>query len=234
MIPPSDRDAIRLFGLKPTTPGDFRRVLDLEGGNLRQRLVRGANHRLGVDVELLVDIGDLAGGAEAVHADKAAFEADIAFPAEFDRRFHRDARTARAENRLLVSGVLMLKEQAARHGDDRRRDALLLENFPRLDREMQFRAGAQDGELALAALGLLKNIAAPGRLVLVAGLAAEQRHRLAGEGDEGRLAWRVQNQLPALGGLDWIARAVEREVRDGAKCCKLFDRLMGWAVFAEA
>ena len=101
-------------------------------GNLRQRFVRSAYYRLGVDVEFLVDIGDLAGGAEAVHADEATFEADIAFPAKFDRRFHRDARTGRAENHLLVSGVLMLKEQAARDGDYRRRDASLLENFPRL------------------------------------------------------------------------------------------------------
>ena len=63
-----------------------------ESGNLRQRLVRGAHHRLGGDVELLVDVSDLAGGAEVVHADEAAFEADIALPAEFDRRFDRDGR----------------------------------------------------------------------------------------------------------------------------------------------
>jgi hypothetical protein len=31
---------------------------------------------------------------------------------------------------------------------------LLLKNVPRLDRELQLRAGAQDGQLALAALGL--------------------------------------------------------------------------------
>jgi hypothetical protein len=46
-------------------------------------------------------------------------------------------------------------------------------------------------DAASAAFGLLKNVSAPGRLVLVAGLAAEQRHRLAGEGDEGGLARRV-------------------------------------------
>jgi hypothetical protein len=100
--------------------------------------VCGANHRLGIDVELLVDIGDLAGGAEAVHADEAASEADIAFPAKFDRRFHRDARTGRPEDRLLVGGVLLLEEQASRHGNHRCRDALFLKNFPRLDREIQF------------------------------------------------------------------------------------------------
>ena len=43
-----------------------------ESGNLRQRLVRGAHHRLGGDVELLVDVSDLAGGAEVVHADEFA------------------------------------------------------------------------------------------------------------------------------------------------------------------
>src|SRR5450432_1658496 len=142
---------------------------------LRKRLVRGAHHRLGVDVELLVDVGDLAGGAKAVHADEAAFEADVAFPAKFDRRFHRDPRAGRAKDRLLVGGVLLLEQQAARHGDDRRWNALLLENVPRLDREMQFRAGAQNGELALAAPGFQQDITALGRLVLVAGSAAEQR-----------------------------------------------------------
>jgi hypothetical protein len=102
--------------------------------------MRDAHHRLGIDVEFLVDVCDLAGGAEAVHADETAFEPDIALPAEFDCRFHRDTGTARAENRL--GGVLMLEEQTARHGDHRRRDALLLENVPSLDREMQFRPRA--------------------------------------------------------------------------------------------
>src|ERR1700676_5179076 len=114
----------------------------------------GSHDRLGVDVELLVDVGDLAGGAKAVHADEAAFETDVAFPAKFDGRFHSDARTGRAKYRLLVGGVLLLEEQAARHRDDRRRDALFLENVTRLDRKMQFRSGAQDSELALPALRL--------------------------------------------------------------------------------
>src|ERR1700704_3232928 len=108
----------------------------------------GSHHRPGVDAELLVDAGGLAGGAKAVHADEAAFETDVAFPAKFDRRFHRDPRAGRAKNRLLVGGVLLLEQQEARHGDDRRRNGLLLEYVARLDREMQFRAGAQDSELA--------------------------------------------------------------------------------------
>ena len=62
----------------------------------------------------------------------------------------------------------------------------------------------------------------------------EQRHRLPGQGDESRLARRLQDQLPALGGLDRIARAIDREVRDGPQACELLDRLMGWAVLAEA
>ena len=63
-----------------------------ESGNLRQRLVRGAHHRLGSDVELLVDVSDLAGGAEVVHADEAALKANVTLPPKFDRRFHRDGR----------------------------------------------------------------------------------------------------------------------------------------------
>jgi hypothetical protein len=99
---------------------------------------------------------------------------------------------------------------------------------------MQLRAGAQDGELALAALRLQQGIAALGRPVLVAGFATEQRHRLAGEGEEGCLPRRVQDQLPAFGGLDRIARAIDRQVGDGPQRCELFDRLMGRPVFAEA
>jgi hypothetical protein len=64
-----------------------------ESGNLYQRLVRGAHHRLGGDVELLVDVSDLAGGAEVVHADEAALKANVTLPPKFDRRFHRDGRS---------------------------------------------------------------------------------------------------------------------------------------------
>jgi hypothetical protein len=49
----------------------------------------------------------------------------------------------------------------------------------------EFRPGAQDGELAFAALCILQHIATLRRLILVAGLAAEKRHRLSGEGEEG-------------------------------------------------
>jgi hypothetical protein len=52
-----------------------------QSGNLRQRLMCRSHHRLGVDVELLVHVGDLARGAKAVHANEAGFEANVAFPA---------------------------------------------------------------------------------------------------------------------------------------------------------
>ena len=45
-----------------------------------RRLMRWSNAGC-VDVELLADVGDLAGGAEAMEADEAAFEADIPLPA---------------------------------------------------------------------------------------------------------------------------------------------------------
>jgi len=40
-----------------------------------------------------------------------------------------------------------------------------------------------------------------------------------------RAAWRgaSKDQFPALGGLDWIARAIDREVRDGSQSRKLLD-----------
>jgi hypothetical protein len=63
-----------------------------ESGYLCQRLVRGAHHRLGGDVEFLVDVSDLAGGAEVVHADETALKANVTLPPKFVRRFHRDGR----------------------------------------------------------------------------------------------------------------------------------------------
>ena len=87
-----------------------------EGGNLRQCLVRGAHHRLGVDVELLVDVGDLAGGAEAVHADEAAFEADVAVPARLNRRFYRDVERliSSAEAFLYAASAIILIRRIGR------------------------------------------------------------------------------------------------------------------------
>jgi hypothetical protein len=61
-----------------------------ESGNLRQRLVRGAHHRLGGDVEFIVEVSDLAEGAEVVHADEAALKANVTLAPKFDRRFHGD------------------------------------------------------------------------------------------------------------------------------------------------
>ena len=75
MTPPPSRDTIyRLAEAVLTTAGIMIFVVRAisESGYLRQRLVRGAHHRLGGDVELLVDVSDLAGGAEVVHADEAA------------------------------------------------------------------------------------------------------------------------------------------------------------------
>lgn len=77
-----------------------------------------------------------------MHANETAFEANVTLPTELNRRFYRDSRPGGAENRLFVGGVLTLEKQPARQGDDRRRNALFLENVQRLDRETQFRAGA--------------------------------------------------------------------------------------------
>ncbi len=80
-------------------------------GNLRQRFVRSAYYRLGVDVEFLVDIGDLAGGAKTVHADEPAFEADVALsqrvPASFTVQVvDSTGDTAQAACAIVVSAPL--------------------------------------------------------------------------------------------------------------------------------
>jgi hypothetical protein len=46
--------------------------------------MRSADHHVGVDIELFVDVGDLSGSAEAVHGYKAAFESYVSLPAQFD------------------------------------------------------------------------------------------------------------------------------------------------------
>jgi hypothetical protein len=40
----------------------------------------------------------------------------------------------------------------------------------------------------------------------------------------------VQDQLPALRGLDGVARAIDRKVRNGAQRRELLDQLTGWAI----
>jgi hypothetical protein len=70
-------------------------------------------HSIGCDVKLLVDIINLARFAEAMHADEAPLEAEIAFPAELYRRFHGDTRGSLAKHGLLVRKVLLLEVQAA-------------------------------------------------------------------------------------------------------------------------
>ena len=99
---------------------------------------------------------------------------------------------------------------------------------------MQFGARGHDGQLALAAFGLQQHIGALGRLVLGARLLAEQRHRLARQRDEGGAARLVEDQLPAFGGLDRVARAIDAEMRNGPQRRQMLDRLMGRAVLAEA
>jgi len=50
-----------------------------------------------------------------------------------------------------------------------------------------------------------------------------------------RAAWRgAQDQFPALGGLDGIARTIDGEMGDGPQRRQLFDRLMGRAILAKA
>src|ERR1700759_443831 len=97
--------------------------------DLCERLMRGAHHRLSIDVELLVDVSDLPGRAERVHPDETAFQADVAFPPQFDRSFHIHARSGATENALLVGGVLLFEEEATRHGDDGGWDPLLLKQL---------------------------------------------------------------------------------------------------------
>jgi hypothetical protein len=52
--------------------------------NLRQRFLRGADYCFRANVEFLVDVGNLPGGAEGMHSEGGALEADAALPSELN------------------------------------------------------------------------------------------------------------------------------------------------------
>src|SRR4051812_36875111 len=70
-----------------------------------QTVPGGAHDRLRGDVELLVDLGDLPGFAEPVHADEAALQAEVAVPAHLHRRFDRHPGESVAQHGLLVARI---------------------------------------------------------------------------------------------------------------------------------
>ncbi len=99
------------------------------------------HHGFGRNVELAGNVGDLAGLAIAMHADEAALEAKITFPASFHRRFDCDAGVRGSHDGLPVGGVLLLEEQATWHGYNGRGDAVLLQDLTGFDDKVQFGPG---------------------------------------------------------------------------------------------
>src|SRR5689334_7659388 len=90
---------------------------------------------------MLVKIGGLARGAEAVHADESAARAQPALPTESRCRFAGyPHRTVRPKDLSVISFVLRSEKLPRRHRHDRGLDAVLGEKIARAQRELDFRA----------------------------------------------------------------------------------------------
>ena len=108
---------------------------------------------------MLVKFFGGGGGAETLHADEAAFIADIFFPALANAGFDRNAWCG-AENRSAVIFALFVKNPPARHGNHRSADAVFLQLRAGIEGDGNFGTGRQQREIAFAALGLSQYIGA--------------------------------------------------------------------------
>src|SRR5690606_4823672 len=90
------------------------------------------------DAEMAVQILVGAAGPEGIHADEDAIAADEAVPALADARLDGDAHRRGADDRLLITGGLLLEQLHARHRDDAHRMALGRQQLARLERDLDF------------------------------------------------------------------------------------------------
>ena len=81
----------------------------LRAGYGLQTVPGGAHDRLSGDVKLLVDLGDLPGLAEPVHADEPALQAEVAVSAHLHRRFNRHPGEGVAQHGLLASTLSLIR-----------------------------------------------------------------------------------------------------------------------------
>jgi hypothetical protein len=191
-----------------------------------------ASAGLGGDAEMLVEIGDLAARAEAVHADEDAVETDETIPAEADAGFDGDLHLRIAEDLGLICGILLIEELEARHRDDLHAMAMAGEQRLGGERDLDFRAGGEDRHVRV--VGGREDVGAAARQVLLRVLGAHRRQVLACERQRRWSLLTLQRDLPALGAFDRVGRAHDEMVRNGAKRRQMLDRLVGGTVFAEA
>src|ERR1044072_2647635 len=97
--------------------------------------------RLGGDAEMLVEVGRLGRGPEALHADESAARAEPTLPAETRCRFAGYPHRALGPKNLLVIRFVLRGEQLPRrHRHDRRLDAVLGQEIARPEGKVGFRA----------------------------------------------------------------------------------------------
>ena len=149
--------------------------------------------------------------------------ADAGFDGDLDRRI--------ADDRLLVGFRLFGEELDAGYGDDTGRDALGRKGLLGLHGDFDFRTGGEDRHLGVA--GRDEIVGAAGREVFFLVFQAHRHQVLAGERNRRWAVVALERQLPDLCRFRGIGRAEDEQVRDGAQCRHVLDRLVRRAVFTE-
>ncbi len=179
-----------------------------------------------------VELRRRCGGAEIGHADEAAVVTEPFVPTLSDAGLDCDAGLV-AQNLGAIVGVLSAEQLHRRHGDDGGLDAFVGQLLCSFGGERQLRTGADERHVA-AAFRLGENVCALGGQIFGRWRLAQIFDRLTRQRENGRVGVVLQRDLPAFGRFEAFGRAHDEQMRDGAQCGEVLDRLMGRAVLAEA
>src|SRR5712671_6817831 len=187
---------------------------------------------LGGNSKTLVKIFYRGAGPEAFHSDEDAIRADESVPPLAHSCLHRDPHGCGTNKRNAFGGRKFEQQVKTRYRDHAGRYAPSGKQFLCRDCNRYFRSGSEDRSLRFPACR--RNlIGATAATVGRVQSKPELRQVLAGQGQDARAGFTLDGNLPALDGFDAVAGAKHQHVRDGAQRRQMFDRLMGWAIFAE-
>ena len=136
---------------------------------------------------------------------------------------------------FAIGFILVLKQFPARHTHHAGGRAVLLQHFLGLHRQGYFRAGGNEDDVGLAAVGFAQDIGALGHAL--AGRAelglVENRQFLARENEHDRRLGRGHGDAPGFGALVGVGGAQHYDIGDDAQSQHLLHWLVGGAVFAQ-
>src|SRR5690625_4471299 len=174
-------------------------------------------------------------GAERVHADDFAVQADVFAPVVGGAGFDGDARAAvRRQHAFAVLGGLLVERFSARHGDHAHGDAVVLEVAHGVHGQADFGAGGDEDGLELAVGRVGQHVAAAGDVVHLLVGARLVVQLLARKHQAARAGVVFDGDLPADRGFHRVARTPDVVAGDVAQAGQVLDRLVGGAVFAQA